>query len=119
YDRTAMQAGAGMAVWARTATGCRLGADGAGAPGRRSEWIGRRVAGELIADLASGATADRHAADMLVPWAAFARGESLWRAPRATEHLTTNLWLVSELGTRVRLDGATAVVEGLSLPAPD
>jgi RNA 3'-terminal phosphate cyclase (ATP) len=107
-----------MAVWATTTTGCRLGADGAGAPGRRSEWIGRRVAEDLIADLATGATTDRHAADMLVLWAALATGESRWLAPRATDHLTTNLWLMSELGARARLEGTWAVVEGLSLPPP-
>jgi RNA 3'-terminal phosphate cyclase (ATP) len=118
YDETSAQAGAGMAVWATTATGCRLGADGAGAPGRRSEWIGRQVAEDLIADLASGATTDRHATDMLVLWAALAGGESRWLAPRATEHLTTNLWLVSELGAIARLEGTRAVVSGLSLPPP-
>jgi len=118
YDETSAQAGAGMAVWATTATGCRLGADGAGAPGRRSEWIGRQVAEDLIADLASGATTDRHATDMLVLWAALAGGESRWLAPRATEHLTTNIWLVSELGAIARLEGTRVVVSGLSLPPP-
>jgi RNA 3'-terminal phosphate cyclase (ATP) len=118
YDETSAQAGAGMAVWATTTTGCRLGADGAGAPGRRSEWIGRRVAEDLIGDLSTGATTDRHAADMLVLWAALARGESRWLAPRATDHLTTNLWLMSELGARARLEGTLAVVEGLSLTPP-
>jgi RNA 3'-terminal phosphate cyclase (ATP) len=118
YDRTAMQAGAGMAVWATTMTGSRLGADGAGAPGRRSEWIGRRVAEDLLADLSTGATTDRHAADMLVLWAALADGESRWLAPGATGHLTTNLWLVSELGARARLEGTMAIVEGLSLRPP-
>lgn len=118
YDDASAQAGAGLAVWAMTTTGCRIGADGAGAPGRRSEWIGRRAGEDLLADLASGATTDRHAADMIVLWAALADGESRWRAPDATDHLTTNLWLVSEFGARARLDGSTAVVEGISLPPP-
>ena len=118
YDDASAQAGAGLAVWATTGAGCRIGADGAGAPGRRSEWIGRRVAEDLLADLASGATTDRHATDMLVLWAALANGESRWRAPDATEHLTTNLWLVSEFGARTRLEGLLAVVEGISLPPP-
>jgi RNA 3'-terminal phosphate cyclase (ATP) len=118
YDDSSAQAGAGMAVWATTTAGCRLGADGAGAPGRRSEWIGRRVAEDLLADLSTGATTDRHAADMLVLWAALADGESRWLAPGATGHLTTNLWLVSELGARARLEGTMAIVEGLSLRPP-
>jgi RNA 3'-terminal phosphate cyclase (ATP) len=117
YDDASAQAGAGLAVWATTSTGCRIGADGAGAPGRRSEWIGRRVGEDLLVDLASGATTDRHAADMLVLWAALASGESRWRAPDATDHLTTNLWLVSLFGASTRLEGGWAVVDGISLPS--
>jgi RNA 3'-terminal phosphate cyclase (ATP) len=115
YDDASAQAGAGMAVWAVTTTGCRLGADGAGAPGRRSEWIGRRVADDLLADLATNATTDRHAADMLVLWAALASGESRWWAPSATDHLRTNLWLMSKLGVQSRVEGTRAFVEGLAL----
>lgn len=118
YDEASVQAGAGLAVWAATTTGCRIGADAAGAPGRRSEWIGQRVAEDLLADLASGATTDRHAADMLVLWAALANGESRWRAPAATDHLTTNLWLMSEFGARARVEGTWAIVDGLSLDPP-
>jgi RNA 3'-terminal phosphate cyclase (ATP) len=118
YDDASAQAGAGIAVWATTRTGCRIGADGAGAPGRRSEWIGKKAADELIADLESGATTDRHTADMLVLWAALASGESRWLAPHATEHLATNLWLMAKLGARTRLDGNCAVIEGLSLAPP-
>ena len=118
YDDTSAQAGAGLAVWATTSTGCRIGADGAGAPGRRSEWIGRRVGEDLLVDLTSGATTDRHAADMIVLWAALAQGQSRWIAPCATDHLTTNLWLVSELGAKAWLEETTAVVEGVSLPPP-
>jgi RNA 3'-terminal phosphate cyclase (ATP) len=118
YDDASAQAGAGMAVWAVTSAECRVGADGAGAPSRRSEWIGKRVAEELLADLDSGATTDRHTADMLVLWAALAGGESRWLAPRATEHLVTNLWLMGRLGARTRLEGTRAVVEGISHPPP-
>lgn len=118
YDDASAQAGAGLAVWAVTSTGCRIGADGSGAPGRRSEWIGRRVGEDLLADLASGATTDRHATDMLVLWAALANGESRWRAPGATDHLTTNLWLMGRFGARTRLEGPWATVEGLALAPP-
>jgi RNA 3'-terminal phosphate cyclase (ATP) len=115
YDDASAQAGAGLGVWATTSTGARIGADGAGAPGRPSEWIGRHVAEDLLADLAGGATTDRHAADMLVLWAALAKGESRWRAPAATDHLTTNLWLVSLFGAATRLDRTWAVVDGIGI----
>lgn len=117
YDTSAEQAGAGLAVRATTTTGCVLGADLAGAPGRRSEWIGRRVADDLLEDLASGATVDRHAADMLVPWAAIAAGESAWIAPKVTDHLRTNLWLVGELGAQTAPAGNRVELTGLGLGA--
>jgi hypothetical protein len=55
---------------------------------------------------------------MLVLWAALAAGESRWRAPEATDHLTTNLWLVSLFGATTRLDGAWAAVDGLAILPP-
>lgn len=56
YRETAKQAGACLAVWAATDTGCILGSDMAGAPGRPAEEIGRKVADHLLEDLSSGAT---------------------------------------------------------------
>jgi RNA 3'-terminal phosphate cyclase (ATP) len=114
-DAAALHPGAGLAVWAATSTGCRLGADRAGAPGRSSEEIGRSVAGALLEDLASGATVDRHAADMLVMFAALARGTSRYRAPRATDHLATNLWLVERFGAHAAHHGGSVEVDGIGI----
>ncbi|MFN2420599.1 MAG: RNA 3'-terminal phosphate cyclase [Gemmatimonadota bacterium] len=113
YDTTSAQRGADLVAWAETSTGCRIGADHAGAPGRRSEAIGRRVAEDLLADLATGATVDRHAADMLVLFAAIAAGESRWTVPRPTDHLVTNLWLVERFGVSAQLEGQQVRVRGL------
>ncbi|MBI4330125.1 MAG: RNA 3'-phosphate cyclase [Chloroflexi bacterium] len=111
YDSAAVQAGAALAVFARTDTGCIIGADGAGALRRTSENIGRSVAGRLIEDLATGATVDRFLADQLIIFAALARGVSRYRIPRLTEHVETNLWLVQKvLGVRTRV-GPDMVVE--------
>lgn len=115
YDTTAHQAGAGLTAWATTSTGCVLGSDMAGARGRRSEWIGRRVAEALIEDLSTGATVDRHVADMLVPWATVAAGESIWIVPRQTDHLETSLGLAGELGARVAVAENRVEVTGLGL----
>lgn len=115
YDTTARQAGACLAIRATTTKGCFLGADMAGAPGRRSEWIGRRVAEDLLGDLETGATVDRHVADMLVVWAAIAGGTSAWIAPEATGHLRTGLDLVRQFGARTRLEGRRVEVTGLGL----
>jgi RNA 3'-terminal phosphate cyclase (ATP) len=113
-DAGAAHAGASLAVWALTSSGARLGADRAGAPRRSSEAIGRFVAQRLLADLASGASCDRHTADQLVLFAALAAGESAYRVPRTTEHLTTNLWLAERFGAKAELDGARVVVQGLA-----
>lgn len=97
-DTTAVQPGAALAVWAESTASCIYGADQAGARGRRSEDIGRFVAQALLADLASGATVDRHAADMLILFAALADGETRYVVPQISDHVETNLWLVRQFG---------------------
>jgi RNA 3'-terminal phosphate cyclase (ATP) len=114
-DLSAAQAGASLAVWAETATGARIGADRAGARGRSSESIGRRVARDLLEDLASGAATDRHLADQLVLFAALAAGRSRWTVPRASAHVESNVWLVGRFGARASCEGRTVEVEGLGL----
>jgi len=114
-DEAALHPGAALAIWAETSTGCRLGADRSGAPRRSSEAIGRRVAGALLEDLASGATVDRHLADQLVLFAALARGTSRYRVPGDSEHLSTNLWLAERFGARARRDRREVEIEGLGL----
>ncbi len=111
YDDTAIQAGAALALFAYTDSGCIIGADGAGAPGRTSERIGRSVARRLIEDMATGASVDRFLADQLVLFAALARGHSRYRIPRITEHVETNLWLVRTILAAKAQVGQDMVVE--------
>ena len=119
HDAQATQPGASLAVWAHAPGGAVLGADAAGAIGRSSEWIGRSVAGALLADLATGATVDTHAADMLVLFAALAAGETRYVAPRVTEHVETNLWLVERFGARATREGTRIRIEGIGFaPRP-
>jgi len=113
-DSAAAHAGASLAAWTETSEGCLLGADRAGAPRRSSEAIGRFVADALLEDLRSGASADRHAADQLVPFAALAAGASTWIAPRETEHLATNLWLAECFGAQAALRGRRVEVAGVA-----
>jgi len=114
-DNMAVHPGASLAVWALTSTGCILGADRAGALRRSSEAIGRFVANSLLTELASGATTDRHVADQLILFAAFAAGLTSYLAPSLTEHVDTNLWLAEQFGARVRIEGRRVEVEGLGL----
>jgi RNA 3'-terminal phosphate cyclase (ATP) len=97
YDDAAPQPGAALAVCAECDTGCILGADRAGAPGRPSEAIAETVARMLLADLGSGATVDRHLADQLILFAALADGQTEYIIPDVTEHVRANSWLVAEI----------------------
>ncbi len=119
YDRSALQAGAGLAVFAETDTGCLFGADRSGEQRRSSEAIGDFVAETLLADLRSGATVDRYLADQLVMFAALAAGRTEYRVPLVTDHLETACWLVEEiLGARARIDGRTVQIHGVGFRRP-
>ncbi len=112
-DERAPQAGASLCVWAESSSGCRFGADRAGAPRRSSEAIGRFVARRFLADVSSGGTTDRHLADQLVVFAALGRGTSRWIPASWTEHLDSNLWLAGLFGAVAeRVDGRVEV-EGI------
>ena len=82
YDDNALQAGAGLAVFADLSGGARIGSDRAGAQRRSSEAIGKYVASQLLEDVQTGATLDRYASDQIIPFAALAAGESRFRIPR-------------------------------------
>jgi RNA 3'-terminal phosphate cyclase (ATP) len=114
FGETAIQAGAALAVWARTASGGRIGADMAGAPGRPAEKIGKETALRLLADIGSGATADRHLSDQLIPFAALAEGISVYRIPFVTDHVEARLWLIEiMLGAKTELTGNRLVIHGI------
>jgi RNA 3'-terminal phosphate cyclase (ATP) len=114
-DIAALHPGASLAAWATTSTGCRLGADRVGAPRRRAEAIGRWVAETLLADLATGATVDRHLADQLVLFAALAEGASHYRVPDQTAHLHSNLWLIAQFGVPGSCRARQVTIEGLGV----
>ncbi len=114
YDTTALQAGAALAVYATTDSGCIIGADRAGKPRRSSEEIGRYVARSLLEDISTQATVDRYLADQLIFYAAMADGVSQYRIPRMTEHIETNLWLVkSILGATSEIENNLLKIHGI------
>ncbi len=119
-DATSLQPGAALALFADLDSGARLGADMSGAPGRRAESIGRRVAQQLLEDLGTGATLDRYAADQVIPFAALAAGTSRFRIPRLTDHIQSNAWLVQQfLGADVSVEAGVMEVRGVAYrPAP-
>jgi RNA 3'-terminal phosphate cyclase (ATP) len=118
YEDTALQPGAGLAAFADLSGGSRLGSDRAGAPGRRSETIGKHVARQLLEDIKTGATLDRYASDQIVPFAALASGESRFRIPSVTEHIESSAWLCREiLGAEVKAEGHELLVKGIGFQA--
>ena len=114
YDDSALQAGAGLAIFADLSSGARIGSDRAGAPGRRSETIGKYVARRLLEDLKTGATLDRFASDQIILWAALAAGESRFRIPRVSEHIESSAWLSREfLGAEITVEAHEVTVKGI------
>jgi RNA 3'-terminal phosphate cyclase (ATP) len=115
-DTTANQKGAALIAYAITDTGCILGADMAGKIGIRSEQIGKTVADQLLDDLRSGSTVDRFIADQLILYAALADGESAWLVPSITDHVESNLWLVSHLlGASTLVKGQEIRIQGIGM----
>jgi RNA 3'-terminal phosphate cyclase (ATP) len=94
YGEPSPQAGAALMIWAETDSGCVIASDMAGARGRTSEVIGKKTAARLMEDIRTGATVDRHLADQLIPYAAFAEGKSQYRIPSVTDHVEARLWLI-------------------------
>jgi RNA 3'-terminal phosphate cyclase (ATP) len=113
-DNTASQKGAALFLRAGTETGCLLGSDRAGKPGRRSEAIAEFVVASLLEDLRTKATTDRHLADQLILFAALARGTTEYLIPRTTDHVKANLWLVEKvLGAKSEPEAKHLRLEGI------
>lgn len=112
-DTTASQAGAGLALFVDLSNGCRLGADGAGAPGRPAEAIGRHTANCLLDDVRSGGALDRYASDQVIVFGALAHGRTRVRLAAVTEHVRTAMWLTELFGiAAARVDGRLLTIDG-------
>ena len=71
------------------------------------------MARQLLAEIGSGLTIDRHASDQIIPFAAFADGTGAFQVPFLTEHTQTARWLASLfLRAEVRAAGYTLVICG-------
>ncbi len=114
YQMPSVQPGAALATWAETDKRCLIGSDMAGARGRSAEYIGRETARNLLEDMNTGATVDRHLADQLIPFAALAGGWTVLVIPRMTDHVETRLWLAKEiLGAETEVQGNLIRIKGI------
>lgn len=99
-----LQKGSSLVLWAETDSGALLGGDAIGELGKPSEKVGREAANNLLKEVDTEATVDSHLADMLVPYAALAQGNSAYLSGFITEHLDTNIWLAEKiLGTKFQV----------------
>jgi RNA 3'-phosphate cyclase len=92
-----LQKGSSLVLWAKTSTGALLGGDAIGELRKPSEVVGREAAENLVKEIEAEATVDVHLADMLVPYVALAKGESIYLCRSITEHLDTNIWLAQKI----------------------
>ena len=98
--------GSGIAIWADSKTGNRLGADSRGDRGIRAEEVGISAAERLVQDLSADRAVDSHLADMAIPYLAVAEGTSRLGVTEVTSHLLTNIWTVQQiLRTKIEVDG--------------
>lgn len=92
-----LQKGSSLVLWAKTSTDALLGGDAIGELRKPSEVVGREAAENLVKEIEAEATVDVHLADMLVPYAALAKDESIYLCRSMTEHLDTNIWLAQKI----------------------
>ncbi len=105
--------GSGIVLWAYT-TNSVIGGDALGAKGKRAEVVGQEAAQKLYEDLASGKALDRHASDMVIPFAAISCGESIIGGARLTMHAWTNIKVVELLVPEAEIE----FIEGGDLGKP-
>jgi len=64
--------------------------------------------------LATGATVDRHLADMVISYAALADGQSRFLIPHMTDHIEARLWFVGTiLGAHTGVRYQEVIIEGI------
>ncbi len=109
-----VQKGSSLVLWAGTDSDAILGADAIGELKKTAEAVGIEAAENLFVELAFKPTVDMHLADMLIPYFAFAKGESTYLTRKVSDHLGANIWLAEEmLGARFNIinQGALCRVE--------
>jgi RNA 3'-terminal phosphate cyclase (ATP) len=92
-----LQKGSSLVLWAQTDTGARLGADAIGELKKSSEVVGAEAAENLNEELSTQPTVDVHLADMLIPYIALAKGESVYTTRNLSEHIEANIWLTQKI----------------------
>lgn len=91
------QRGSSLVLWAETDIGLVIGADAIGELRKTAEAVGKEAAEKLVAELSAQPTADVFLADMLIPYMALAKGNSVYFTRCITEHIEANIWLMEKM----------------------
>jgi RNA 3'-terminal phosphate cyclase (ATP) len=94
---TSISPGSSILVYSTSDFGLYVGGDSIGEPGKRAEAVGNDAAMRFLDSALEQATVDPFLADMLVLPLALSKGRSRYRVARVTQHLLTNLHVVSEI----------------------
>jgi RNA 3'-phosphate cyclase len=95
--------GTGIDLWA-VYENTVLGAGDLGERGKPAEKVGRTAGRRLMAEIKSGAAADTHLSDQILPFMALADGESIIKTAGLSNHFKTNRYIVERiLGNRFEI----------------
>jgi RNA 3'-terminal phosphate cyclase (ATP) len=94
---TSISPGSSILVYSAADFGPYVGGDSIGERGKRAEAVGAEAAMRFLDSTVAQATVDPFLADMLVLPLALSKGRSRYRVARVTQHLLTNLHIVSEI----------------------
>jgi len=88
--------GGALVLWAETEHSV-LGASSLAERGKSSDRVGEEAAAALADEIASGAAADVHTADQILPYLALADGPSSFTVREVSGHLRSMAWLITHL----------------------
>ena len=94
---TSISPGSSILVYSAADFSLYVGGDSIGERGKRAEAVGTEAAMRFLDSAVVEATVDPFLADMLVLPLALSKGRSRYRVARVTQHLLTNLHIVSEI----------------------
>ena len=75
---------------------CILGSSEIGERGKKAEDVGKDATKDLEKEISGDACLDSHMADQILPFLAFAKGESIISVAEVTEHVKTNIWVIGQ-----------------------
>lgn len=115
---TSLSPGSSVLVYSESDFGPYIGGDSIGELGKAAERVGEEAADRFLESYLAEAPVDFFLADMLVLPLSLAKGKSRYRVGKLTEHLKTNLQIVSHIvGCKYRIEsdekGYVVNIEGI------